>query len=54
MRELKVVGLDADSKYLICESDDPAEQFKLPADDHLRAVLRHEAEPPEQPQLGSK
>lgn len=51
MRELKVVGLDADSKYLICESDDPAEQFKLPADDHLRAVLRHEAEPPEQPQL---
>jgi Protein of unknown function (DUF3071) len=51
MRELKVVGLDADSKYLICESDDPAEQFKLSADDRLRAALRGEPAPPEQPQL---
>src|ERR1700761_3113811 len=51
MRELKVVGLDADSKYLICESADPAEQFKLPADDRLRALLRDAATSPEQPHL---
>ena len=51
MRELKVVGLDADSKYLICESDDLAEQFKLSADDRLRTALRGEPAPTEQPQL---
>jgi Protein of unknown function (DUF3071) len=51
MRELKVVGLDADSKYIICEGDDPAEQFKLAADERLRAALRGDAAPPEQPQL---
>ena len=51
MRELKMVGLDADSKYIICEGDDPAEQFKLPADDRLRDLLRKEAAPPEQPHL---
>jgi hypothetical protein len=49
MRELKVVGLDADSKYIICEGDDPAEQFKLLADDRLRDALRGESPPPEQP-----
>jgi hypothetical protein len=51
MRELTVVGLNADSKYLICESDEPAEQFKLAADDRLRAALRGETAQPEQPQL---
>jgi hypothetical protein len=51
MRELKVVGLDADSKYLICEGEDPAEQFKLAADDRVRAALRGEPAPSEQPQL---
>lgn len=52
MRELKVVGLDADGKNLICEGGDtPAEQFKLPADDRLRAALRGELAQPEQPQL---
>jgi hypothetical protein len=51
MRELKVVGLNADSKYLICESEDPAEEFKLAADDRLRAALRGEPAQPEQPQL---
>jgi hypothetical protein len=51
MRELKVVGLNADSKYLVCESDDPAEQFKLAADDRLRAALRGKPAQPEQPQL---
>jgi hypothetical protein len=51
MRELKVVGLDADGKYLICENDDPTEQFKVRADDRLRDALRREAAPPEQPHL---
>jgi hypothetical protein len=51
MRELKVVGLDADSKYIICEGDDPAEQFKLASDDQLRAALNGEPAQPEQPQL---
>jgi Protein of unknown function (DUF3071) len=51
MRELKVVGLDADSKYILCEGDDPAEQFKLAADDRLRNLVRKEAAPPEQPHL---
>lgn len=51
MRELKVVGLDADSKYVICQGDDPAEQFKLAADDRLRALLRDAALSSEQPQL---
>jgi hypothetical protein len=51
MRELKMVGLDADSKYIICEGDDPAEQFKLAVDDRLRDLLRGDAAPPEQPHL---
>jgi hypothetical protein len=51
MRELKVVGLDADSKYVICEGDDPAEQFKLAADDRLRELLRGETASPDQPHL---
>ena len=38
MRELKMVGLDTDSKYIICEGDDSTEQFKLPADDRLREL----------------
>src|SRR6201993_317877 len=51
MRELKVVGLDHDAKYIICEGEEPAAQFKLAADDRLRAVLRGEPLPPEHPQL---
>jgi hypothetical protein len=51
MRELKVVGLDDEGKYVICEGDVPTERFKLAADDRLRAVLRGEAAPPEQPPL---
>jgi Protein of unknown function (DUF3071) len=51
MRELKVLGLDADSKYIICEGGDPAEQFKLAADDRLRAALNGEPAQPEQPHL---
>ncbi len=51
MRELKMVGLDADGKHIICETDDPAEQFKLAASEQLRTALRGEKAPPEQPQL---
>jgi hypothetical protein len=51
MLELKVVGLDHDSKYILCEGGEPAEQFKLAADDRLRAALRGEPLPPEQPRL---
>lgn len=51
MRELKVVGLDDDGEYIICEGDDPVERFKLAADDRLRAAVRGESPPPEQPQL---
>ncbi|HYB38530.1 MAG TPA: septation protein SepH [Mycobacterium sp.] len=43
MRELKVVGLDVDGKHVICEGDDPAEKFKLRADDRLRAAVRGDA-----------
>jgi hypothetical protein len=51
MRELKVVGLDADGKNIICEGDTPGEQFKLPADDRLRTALRGDAGALDQPQL---
>ncbi len=51
MRELKVVGLDDEGKYIICEGDDPADRFKLVADDRLRAALRGESPQPEQPPL---
>src|SRR5580693_4056429 len=51
MREVKLVGLDADGKYIICEGDDPAEQFRLPADDRLRAALRGGVAAPDQPKL---
>ncbi|OBI43093.1 septation protein SepH [Mycobacterium sp. E796] len=51
MRVLKVVGLDDDGKYIICEGDGPADRFKLAADDRLRAALRGESPPPEQPVL---
>ncbi|WP_343602001.1 septation protein SepH [Mycobacterium sp.] len=44
MRELKVVGLDVDGKHIICEGCDdngePADTFKLRADDRLRAAVR--------------
>jgi hypothetical protein len=40
MRELKVVGLDADGKNIVCEVADPAEKLALRADDRLRAAMR--------------
>ena len=39
MRELKVVGLDADGKFILCEGAGPNDKFKLPADDRLRAFI---------------
>ena len=51
MRELTVVGLDDQGKYVVCEGDGPTERFKLVADDRLRALLRGESPPPEQPPL---
>lgn len=51
MRELRVVGLDADGKYLICEGAHSAEKFKLPVDDLLRDALKQDEAPPEQPHL---
>ncbi len=53
MRELKVVGLDPDGKYVLCEGASSAEKFKLPADDRLRAVLDGEPMPPSNPLLTS-
>lgn len=44
MRELKVVGLDVDGKHIICEgftdNGDPADTFRLRADERLRAAVR--------------
>ncbi|HTX97996.1 MAG TPA: septation protein SepH [Mycobacterium sp.] len=51
MRELKMVGLDADGKHIVCETKDPTEQFKLAINEKLKAALRGEPAPPEQPQL---
>ncbi|OSC39468.1 septation protein SepH [Mycobacterium decipiens] len=51
MRELKVVGLDANGEHIICQGDTQSEQFKLPVDDRLRAALRGDSAPLQQPQL---
>lgn len=40
MRALRVIGLDADGKSVICEDADRREQFRLPADEQLRAAAR--------------
>ena len=40
MRELKVVGLDVDSRRIICESDDSGEKFVLRSDERLKAAVR--------------
>lgn len=40
MRELKVVGLDADGKRIVCESADSSDKFTLRIDDRLRAAVR--------------
>lgn len=40
MRELTVVGLDADSRQIICESGDSGEKFVLRSDARLEAAVR--------------
>lgn len=40
MRELKVVGLNADGKRIICENDESGEKFVVRVDDRLRAAVR--------------
>ncbi|MDR3660664.1 MAG: septation protein SepH, partial [Mycobacterium sp.] len=40
MRELKVVGLDADGKRIVCETADTAEKFAVRVDERLRAAVR--------------
>lgn len=51
MRELKVVGLDPDGKYILCEGATSSDKFRLLADDRLRSVLDGKPMPPEQPAL---
>lgn len=40
MRELKVVGLDADGKRIICETADSADKFTVRVDERLKAAVR--------------
>ncbi|MGZ8178742.1 septation protein SepH [Williamsia sp. SKLECPSW1] len=40
MRELRVIGVDAESGSVICRDPDSGEEFTVPADDRLRAALR--------------
>ncbi|MUM15910.1 DUF3071 domain-containing protein [Mycobacterium sp. CBMA271] len=40
MRELKVIGLSADGKRVICQDANSADKFALDADDRLRAAAR--------------
>lgn len=51
MRELKMIGLDADGTYLVCEGGNSTERFKLPVDVRLREALSGEATLSAQPQL---
>lgn len=40
MRELRVIGVDAESGSVICRDPVSGEEFTVPADDRLRAALR--------------
>lgn len=40
MRALRVVGLDDDGKFVICEDTERRERFTIPADERLRAAAR--------------
>ncbi|MGB3231949.1 MAG: septation protein SepH [Mycobacterium sp.] len=40
MRELRVLGLDVDSRRIICETDDSTEKFVLRSDERLKAAVR--------------
>src|SRR5438445_11695011 len=54
MRELTVVGLDLDSKHIICESTKPSERFLLRADDRLRAAVSGDAVRARQPEVDTE
>ncbi len=40
MRALRVIGLAADGRSVVCEDNEHKEQFAVPADDRLRAAAR--------------
>lgn len=40
MRALRVVGLDADGRSVVCEDVERGQQYRLPADEQLRAAAR--------------
>ena len=40
MRDLRVVGLEADGKFVACADPKTGDRFRLPADDKLRAASR--------------
>ncbi|MDV6302019.1 septation protein SepH [Rhodococcus cerastii] len=40
MRDLRVVGLEADGKFVVCADPKTGDRFRLPADDKLRAASR--------------
>lgn len=40
MRSLRVIGLDADGHSVICEDTERGQQYRLPADEQLRAAAR--------------
>lgn len=42
MRKLRIVGVDAESSLVECESPDSGEKFSLPLDDRFRAAARGE------------
>ena len=40
MRALRVIGLDADGRSVICEDTERGQHYRLPADEQLRAAAR--------------
>ncbi|MFT4044258.1 MAG: septation protein SepH [Gordonia sp. (in: high G+C Gram-positive bacteria)] len=40
MRELRVIGIDADGSHVICQDAESGERFRLDADERLRAAAR--------------
>ena len=40
MRTLRVIGLDADGRSVVCEDTERGQQYRLPADEQLRAAAR--------------
>jgi hypothetical protein len=40
VRALRLIGLDADGRSVICEDVDGSQQYRLPADEQLRAAAR--------------